>query len=165
LPRRTPLSRAENPPIAFICELKKQVRIGLVLLGEGQSAISDRAGAAHGTSNPNATERGFKYRKKGLVRGRPLARCAIEGIARHPYGPQFPDSPAGSVDSAKGGPKLRRPYLLWRFSSFAKSDRKSASACFPANCAAPSDRNPSPVILMPNGFLLRRISQLQRSGF
>jgi hypothetical protein len=63
-PRRTPLSRAENPPIAFICELKKQVRIGLVLLGEGQSAISDRAGAAHGISNPNATERGFKYRKR-----------------------------------------------------------------------------------------------------
>src|SRR4029077_9773872 len=54
-PRRTPLSRAENPPIAFVCELKKQVRIGLVLLGEGQSAISDRAGAAHGISNPNAT--------------------------------------------------------------------------------------------------------------
>jgi hypothetical protein len=49
-PRRTPLSRAENPPIAFVCELKKQVRIGLV-----QSAISDRAGAAHGISNPNAT--------------------------------------------------------------------------------------------------------------
>jgi hypothetical protein len=63
-PRRTPLSRAENPPIAFVCELKKQVRIGLVLLGEGQSAISDRAGAAHGISNPNATEQGFKYRKK-----------------------------------------------------------------------------------------------------
>ena len=52
---RTPFSRAENPPIAFICELKKQVRIGLVLGGEGQFAISDRAGAAHGISNPNAT--------------------------------------------------------------------------------------------------------------
>ena len=56
-PGRKPFGRAENPPIAFICELKKQVRIGLVLLGEGQSAISDRAGAAHGISNPNATER------------------------------------------------------------------------------------------------------------
>ena len=82
-PRRTPFSRAENPPITFICELKKQVRRGLVLRGEGQSAISDRAGAAHGNLNPNATERGFKYRKKDLVRGRPLARCATEGIARH----------------------------------------------------------------------------------
>ena len=70
-PGRTPFSRAENPPIAFIRELKKQVRIGLVLRGEGQSAISDRAGAAHGISNPNATERGFKYRKKDLVPGRP----------------------------------------------------------------------------------------------
>jgi hypothetical protein len=38
-----------SPPIAFICELKKQVRPCLVLLGEGQSAISGRAGAAHGT--------------------------------------------------------------------------------------------------------------------
>jgi hypothetical protein len=84
-PCRTPFSRAENPPIAFIRELKKQVRIGLVLLGEGQSAILDRVGAAHGISNPNATERGFKYRKKDLVRGRPLARCATEGIARQPF--------------------------------------------------------------------------------
>lgn len=40
---------AEKPPIAFICELKKQVRNGLLLRGEGQSAVSDRAGAAHGT--------------------------------------------------------------------------------------------------------------------
>ena len=49
-----------NPPITFICELKKQIRRGLVLLGEGQSAISDRAGAAHGISNPKATEQGFR---------------------------------------------------------------------------------------------------------
>jgi hypothetical protein len=44
-------------------------------------------------------------------------------------------------------------------------DRKSASARFPANSAAISDWNPSPVILMPNGLLLRQISQLQRSGY
>src|SRR5450759_4733765 len=60
--------------------------------------------------------------------------------------------------------RLRRPYLSGRFSSFDKSDRKSASARFPANFAAMSDWNPSPVILMPKGILLRRISQLQRSG-
>ena len=60
--------------------------------------------------------------------------------------------------------RLRRPYLRGRFSSFDKSDRKSASARFPANFAAMSDWNPSPVILMPKGILLRRISQLQRSG-
>jgi hypothetical protein len=65
-PGRKPFSGAENPPIAFICELKKQVRRGLILLGEGQSAISDRAGVAHGISNP--TERGFKYRKKIWLR-------------------------------------------------------------------------------------------------
>ena len=47
-PRRKPSSGAENPPVAFICELKKQVRDGLVLLGEGQSAISDRAGVPRG---------------------------------------------------------------------------------------------------------------------
>src|SRR5882724_132229 len=57
----------------------------------------------------------------------------------------------------------RRPYF--RFSSFDKSDRKSASARFPANSAAISDWNPSAVILMPNGLLLRHISQPQRSGY
>ena len=66
---RKPFSRAEKPPIAFICELKKQVRAVLVLRGEGQSAISDRAGVAHGISNPNATERGLKCRKKTWFRG------------------------------------------------------------------------------------------------
>jgi len=83
-PRRAPFSGAENPPIAFIGELKKQVRRGLVLRGEGQSAISDRAGVAHGVSNPNATERGFKYRKKDLAPGRslgPLRRLKEAGGA------------------------------------------------------------------------------------
>jgi hypothetical protein len=55
--------------------------------------------------------------------------------------------------------------FYFRFSSFANSDRKSASARFPANWAAISDWNPSPVILIPNGLLLRNISQLQRSGY
>ena len=45
-----------RPPTAFIWELKKQVRLGLVLFGEGQSAISDRARVAHGISNPIATD-------------------------------------------------------------------------------------------------------------
>ena len=58
--RRTPFGGAENPPITFICELKKQVRRSFALLGEGQSAISDRAGDAHGISNPKATEHGFR---------------------------------------------------------------------------------------------------------
>jgi hypothetical protein len=47
-PRRSPLGRAENPAIAFIGGLKKQVRNCLVLLGEGQSTISDRAGVLRG---------------------------------------------------------------------------------------------------------------------
>src|SRR6516162_3212435 len=59
-PRRTPFGGAENPPITFICEFKKQIRRSFVLLGEGQSAISDRAGDAHGISNPKATEQGFR---------------------------------------------------------------------------------------------------------
>jgi len=54
-PRRKPFSRAEKPPIAFIRELKKQVRVGPNPAGEGQFAISDRAKVAHGNSNPNAT--------------------------------------------------------------------------------------------------------------
>jgi hypothetical protein len=59
-PHRMPFCRTENPPIAFICELKKQVHNGLVLLGEGQSAISDRADAAHG--------RGFTHVARALLR-------------------------------------------------------------------------------------------------
>jgi hypothetical protein len=30
-----PVSGAENAPITFICELEKQIRRGLVLLGKG----------------------------------------------------------------------------------------------------------------------------------
>jgi hypothetical protein len=45
---RTPFSSAEKPPIAFACELKKQVRLGLVVFGECQPAISDRTSVAHG---------------------------------------------------------------------------------------------------------------------
>src|SRR4029434_9893856 len=51
-PGRTPFSGTNKPLIAFICELKEQVRRGLVLLGEGQFAISDCSGVAHGISNP-----------------------------------------------------------------------------------------------------------------
>jgi len=44
------MSRAENPPVAFIRELNKQVRVGLVPCGEGQSAIPGCADVAHGIS-------------------------------------------------------------------------------------------------------------------
>jgi len=70
-PGRTPFRGAEKPLIAFICELKKQVRRGLVLLGKGQSAISDRPGVAHGISNPTQQKGGFKYRKKIRFRAAP----------------------------------------------------------------------------------------------
>jgi hypothetical protein len=87
-----PFSRAENPPIAFICELKKQVRNGLVRLGEGQSAISDRADAAHGASqNHNATDRGNPA--AGALRDR-MARLLF-------YSPLFPASPATFLVGAK----------------------------------------------------------------
>jgi hypothetical protein len=36
-----------SKPIALICELKEQVRIGAIVAGEGKFAISDRAKAAH----------------------------------------------------------------------------------------------------------------------
>jgi hypothetical protein len=49
-PRRMPYGRAESPSITFIREVKKELRNGLVRLGEGQSAISDCAAAAHGAS-------------------------------------------------------------------------------------------------------------------
>ena len=63
-PGRKPLSRAENPAIAFICELEKQIRIGPFLRGEGKFAISDRAKAAHGNANPNATREGSTKGRK-----------------------------------------------------------------------------------------------------
>jgi hypothetical protein len=94
-PGRKPLSRAENPPIAFIGELKKQVRVGLVPRGEGQSAIPDRADAVHGPQIPT------QQNEDSQEGPPPLGRCAIEGIARHPYSPQFPASPAGSAESCK----------------------------------------------------------------
>jgi hypothetical protein len=34
-PSRNPFGRAEKPPIAFICDLEKQIRIGPVLRGRG----------------------------------------------------------------------------------------------------------------------------------
>jgi hypothetical protein len=67
-PGRKPLSRAENPPVAFICELKKQVRVGLVPRGEGQSAIPGRADVAHGISHLNATEQRFGSGRARLTR-------------------------------------------------------------------------------------------------
>ena len=75
-PRRKPFSRAEKPPIVFICELEKQVRIGPFLRGEGKFAISDRANAAHGISDPNATRPRFKYRREAWFRA---ARRACHG--------------------------------------------------------------------------------------
>jgi hypothetical protein len=42
-----PFGGAENPPITFICELKKQVRRSFVLLGEGQCALKYQTPAAY----------------------------------------------------------------------------------------------------------------------
>ena len=50
-PGRKPFGGAEKPPITFIRELMQQVRLGLVLLGAGQSAISGGAGVAHSVSH------------------------------------------------------------------------------------------------------------------
>jgi hypothetical protein len=46
---------------------------------------------------------------------------------------------ASRIVANERGRQLRRPYLRGRLSSFDKSDRKSASAWLPANCAAMSD--------------------------
>jgi hypothetical protein len=73
-PSRKPFSGAEKPPIAFICELEKQIRIGPFLRGEGEFAISDRAKAAHGNSNPNATREGSSKRGERFGSGPPLLR-------------------------------------------------------------------------------------------
>jgi hypothetical protein len=77
-PRRTPLSRAEKPLIAFICELKKEVRIGLVRRDEGQPAISDRAGVAHGISNPQLFLDPRRPRSARALRSRAFYRARQE---------------------------------------------------------------------------------------
>jgi hypothetical protein len=51
-PRRSPFSGAEKSPIAFICELKKQIGIGLVIRREGQPAVPNCAAVAHSFSGP-----------------------------------------------------------------------------------------------------------------
>jgi hypothetical protein len=81
--------------------------------------------------------------------------------SRAPARSTRPSSIVFSVQCERGL-QLRRPYF--RFSSCDKSNKKSVSACLSANLAAVSDWYPSPVILMPNGVLLRCISQTQRSG-
>jgi len=71
-PGRKPFGGAENSPIGFICELKKQVRLCPVLFGEGQSAISDRAGVAHGHLKSRHNRTRLKVQEKRFGSG-PLA--------------------------------------------------------------------------------------------
>ena len=66
-PGRKPLSRAENAPVAFIRELKKQVRVSLVPRGEGQSAIPGRADVAHRISYLNGTGTMIWFRRACLT--------------------------------------------------------------------------------------------------
>jgi hypothetical protein len=100
-PRRTPFSGAEKPPIAFIGELKKQVRRGLILRGEGQSAISDRAGVAHGhlKSQRNITSTGKEIGPWG-----PPLDAKAGGLRSRAY-------PAAGTDLKSSG--LVRSLLFW----------------------------------------------------
>ena len=119
-PRRTPFGGAENPPITFIRELKKEVRRSFALLGEGQSAISDRAGDAHGISNPKATEHGFRLCQQrrpeafrehapsltGAKSGKASLGGAIASL------PQYGDREwkyIGAAENLRGAPELCRP--------------------------------------------------------
>jgi hypothetical protein len=91
---RTPFSGAEKPPIAFICELKKQVRRGVVLPGEGQSAILDRSTVAHGISNPTQ-EGGFNSWKRIWFRAALASPCRAARFV-------FKSRPVGFLNSASG---------------------------------------------------------------
>jgi hypothetical protein len=106
-PRRTPFSRAEKPPIAFICELKKQISNGLVLRGEGQSAISDRAGVAHGHLKSQRNITRIRVQENDLVPGRPLARCAMAVISPHSNSLPSGDAPAAALESPRGMSAIR----------------------------------------------------------
>jgi len=83
-------------------------RSALALSCSARASLRYRIARAllNGISNPNATERGFKYRKKDFVRRRPLARCAIEGIARH-FKPARPGLTSGLPRVVGGYPALR----------------------------------------------------------
>ena len=131
--RRTPFSRAEDSPIAFICELKKQVRNGPVLLGESQLAISFRADAAHGASQiPSATpciarnsrtrQRAFMESPQGLRSHRGLtfalrSRCVLlvsRATGNEERGASVPRSVTPLVETSR--PPLqpgRLSVLLW----------------------------------------------------
>ena len=66
-PRRTPFGDAEESPIAFICELTKQVRFGLVVFGERKPAISDRTSVAHGHFKSQRNITRIQAQEKDLV--------------------------------------------------------------------------------------------------
>jgi hypothetical protein len=73
------ISGAEKSPIAFICELKKQVRFGLVVLGERKPAISNGAGVAH-VSNPQRNIMGIQAQEKDLVPRSAAGRARGAGL-------------------------------------------------------------------------------------
>jgi hypothetical protein len=54
--------------------------------------------------------------------------------------------------------------VLLSFFFFQQFEQKIRQRLLACNLAAVSDWYPSPIILIPNGVLLRRISQFQRSG-
>jgi hypothetical protein len=95
-----PFSGAEHSPVAFICKLEKQVCIGPIVGGEGQSAISNRA-SAHEISNPQRQR--IQDKDKDLVPDG--AGC---GAIRFPEPPAFPrahrsdPAPAGFLESWRG---------------------------------------------------------------
>ena len=106
--RRTPFSGAEKPPVAFICEPKKQVRNSLVLRGEGQSAISDRPGVAHGHLKSQRNITRIQLQENDLVPGRRLALCAMAVI-----GPHLSEPAVGTRTSALSK-VMARCALPWR---------------------------------------------------
>jgi hypothetical protein len=138
-PGRKPFRGAENPPIAFVGEQAKQVRGGLVLLGEGQPAISNRARAALDISNPNATElRSSAGEKIGSWAGRrrpssPRKRGWNGFQIGCPYsGSRFPDCAACTVAIHATYPKSGCAAVLgagFRFS--AKKAGMTARARYP----------------------------------
>jgi hypothetical protein len=118
--------------IAFICELKKQVCNGLVLLGERQFAISKCAGDALGISNPKATEQGFRLcqqrRPEAFLEHAPSLTGAKSGKA----------SFAGAIASL-----LSTWRLKWKYIGAAGNLRRAPAAAVGRRHRSPRTK-PSP---------------------
>jgi hypothetical protein len=107
-PGRKPFRGAEHPPIIFICKLEKQVRIGPIVSGEGQSAISERPRTAHESQTPSQHGAGSSTEESFGSGRSPGSAARIRGLSE-----RLKDARSGRARRHERGSQLRRPYSLF----------------------------------------------------